>query len=104
MESQVRGNQQGAARPAANLIPPILNRRFEVWYKPSSAAKVVPIRDIKACYIGKLISLKVRLTPKCSLMIIPGTSTNTGTGAEHWFKGLKFEEIYYNNITGTKFN
>lgn len=61
MEAQVRGNQQGgaaAARPTANLIPPILNRRFEVWYKPSSAAKVVPIRDIKASYIGKLISLK----------------------------------------------
>jgi hypothetical protein len=63
MEAQVRGNQPGSSsssRPAANIIPPILNRRFEVWYKPSSSAKVVPIRDIKASYIGKLISLKVR--------------------------------------------
>jgi len=58
MEAQVRGNQPGTARPAANTIPPILNRRFEVWYKPCSAVKAVPIRDIKANCIGKLISLK----------------------------------------------
>jgi DNA replication licensing factor MCM7 len=59
MEAQVRGNQPGTARPAANTIPPILNRRFEVWFKPSSAVKAVPIREIKANCIGKLISLKV---------------------------------------------
>ncbi len=63
MEAQIRGNQPGTARPTANTIPPVLNRRFEVWFKPSSAAKVVPIRDIKAAYIGKLISLKVKVAP-----------------------------------------
>ena len=68
MEAQVRGNQPGSSsRPAANIIPPILNRRFEVWYRPSSAAKTVPIRDIKAAYIGKLISLKVKQEPQPQL-------------------------------------
>ncbi len=40
-------------------IPPELLRRFEVVFKPLSKAKPVPMRQIGAKHVGKLVSVKV---------------------------------------------
>ena len=41
-------------------MPPELLRRFEVAFKPLSKAKTIPMRQIGAAHIGKLVSVKVR--------------------------------------------
>ena len=63
MEQTVRGNQPETNRPAQNKIPAELSRRYDVLIKPQSTDLVVPIRNVKAEYIGKLINLKVRSLP-----------------------------------------
>ena len=40
-------------------MPPELLRRFEVVFKPLSKAKPVPMRQIGAEHVGKLVSVKV---------------------------------------------
>lgn len=40
-------------------MPPELLRRFEVVFKPLSKAKPVPMRQIGAQHVGKLVSVKV---------------------------------------------
>lgn len=44
-------------------MPPELLRRFEVVFKPLSKAKPVPMRQIGAEHVGKLVSVKVMLSP-----------------------------------------
>lgn len=58
MEQLVRGEEADITRKTNNKIPPELGRRFDVLMKPQSSDKVIPVRSIKAEYIGKLISLK----------------------------------------------
>ena len=40
----------------------IYRRRFEVYFKTSSDTKSLPIRDVKASSIGKLINIKGIIT------------------------------------------
>ncbi|XP_023319814.1 DNA replication licensing factor mcm7 [Eurytemora carolleeae] len=58
MTANIRGEEPAHTRGGNNDIPPSLLRRFEVLIKPQSSDKVVHIRDIKAEYIGKLVTLK----------------------------------------------
>ena len=59
MTSSIRGDEPDHNRGGNNDIPPALLRRFEVLIKPQSSDKVGLIRDIKAEYIGKLVTMKV---------------------------------------------
>jgi len=52
------GANPGAAQPVRNTFPPELMRRYEVYFKSQSNEKVIPIRDVKANQIGKLVNIK----------------------------------------------
>jgi len=64
LEARMRGG--GAAgdqasqqqRNAQNQFPPELMRRYEITFKAPSDNKSMPIRDVKASSIGKLVSIK----------------------------------------------
>lgn len=58
MEANIRGDQPDINRRPGNLIPAALLRRFEVLVRPQSSDKIVPLRDVKAEYIGHLINVK----------------------------------------------
>ena len=66
MTANIRGEEPEHNRGGNNDIPPSLLRRFEVLIKPQSSDKVVHIRDIKAEYIGKLVTLKVEILTRSS--------------------------------------
>lgn len=59
MEERLRGAQpnQGAHNPQ-NKFPPELMRRFEIFLKNKSAEKSIPIRQIKAEHVGKLVTVR----------------------------------------------
>ena len=58
--------QEGAApglqQPAGKTLPPELMRRYEVYFKAASAEKILPIREVKAQKIGKLVSIRGIIT------------------------------------------
>ena len=58
--------QEGAApglqQPAGKTLPPELMRRYEVYFKAPSAEKILPIREVKAQKIGKLVSIRGIIT------------------------------------------
>nr|XP_018897771.1 PREDICTED: DNA replication licensing factor Mcm7 [Bemisia tabaci] len=56
MEQQTR--RPGEQRPAANNYPPELIRRYEIYFKDMTINKILPIRDVKAVNIGKLVSIR----------------------------------------------
>ena len=58
-------------------MPPELLRRFEIVFKPLSKAKPVPMRQIGAEHVGKLVSVKVMLSPCIVADIIGGALTQT---------------------------
>jgi len=45
-------------RPQLNNFPQELMRRFEVTFKCATDTKPIPIRDVKADSIGKLVSIR----------------------------------------------
>ena len=55
----VRGEEPDLTRANNNKIPPQLTRRFDVTFNSLSSEKAIAIRDIKAEYVGKLITMKV---------------------------------------------
>ena len=59
MEEKLRGQQpnQGAHHPQ-NKFPPELMRRFEIFFKNLSSEKSIPIRQIKAEQVGKLVTVR----------------------------------------------
>jgi len=84
MEQVVRGDEPDANRASNNKIPLELSRRFQVYVAPQSTDKVVPIRDVKAEYIGKLIKMKGIVTRAAEVkpMIQVATYTCDQCGVE----------------------
>lgn len=59
MEERLRGqqNNQGTHNPQ-NKFPPELMRRFEIYLRNKSSAKSIPIREIKASHVGRLVTVR----------------------------------------------
>eukprot|EP00962_Isochrysis_galbana_P030411 scaffold9862_cov118-Isochrysis_galbana.AAC.2 len=64
MEARVRAAAAAAAQAEvaapdpANLVPPALSRRFNVYVLPRVKEKAVPLREVKAKHIGALLTMK----------------------------------------------
>ena len=82
MDARTRGPNEN--RPPQNAFPPELMRRFEVHFKTSSDTKSVPIREVKAECIGKLINIKGIITRATEVkpMMQVATYTCDQCGAE----------------------
>ena len=50
--------QQPGQQQRRNVFPPELMRRYEVMFKASADSKSVPIRDVKASSIGRLVHIR----------------------------------------------
>ena len=80
--------QEGAApglqQPAGKTLPPELMRRYEVYFKAPSAEKILPIREVKAQKIGKLVSIRGIITRATEVkpMMQVATYTCDQCGAE----------------------
>jgi len=74
----------GVQQPPAKVFPPELMRRFEVYFKTQVSDKVLPIREVKAGQIGKLISIKGIVTRATEVkpMMQVATYTCDQCGAE----------------------
>lgn len=82
MENRTR--QPGDRRDSSNKYPPELMKRFEIYLCNTSTCKPIPIRDVKAGYIGKLVTIRgvvTRATEVKPLMIV-ATYTCDHCGAE----------------------
>ena len=55
---EARTRNAGERRPSNNAFPPELMRRYEVNFRCGSDAKSIPIRDVKAQMIGKLVNIR----------------------------------------------
>uniref|UniRef100_A0A0A9XGX9 DNA replication licensing factor MCM7 n=1 Tax=Lygus hesperus TaxID=30085 RepID=A0A0A9XGX9_LYGHE len=67
-------------RDPHNQYPPELMRRFEIYLKNTPGGKPVPIRDVKAQYIGKLVTVRgvvTRITEVKPLMIVATYTCDT---------------------------
>merc|ERR1719378_1252742 len=75
---------QNATRTTPNNFPAELMRRFEVYFKTPSADKVIPIRDVKAGQVGKLVNIKGIVTRATEVkpMMTVATYTCDQCGAE----------------------
>ncbi|OWR43100.1 minichromosome maintenance complex component 7 [Danaus plexippus plexippus] len=74
----------GEMRDPRNRYPPELIRRFEVYFKDMSTSKSVPIRDVKAEHIGKLVTVRgivTRCTDVKPLLVV-ATYSCSACGAE----------------------
>ncbi|KDR14096.1 DNA replication licensing factor Mcm7 isoform X2 [Zootermopsis nevadensis] len=79
-----RLHQPGEQRDVRNKYPPELMRRFEICFKDMSLNKPVPIRDVKAEHIGKLVTVRGIVT-RCTEvkpMMVVATYTCDRCGAE----------------------
>ncbi|KAL3138278.1 Mcm2-7 hexameric complex component [Trebouxia sp. C0010 RCD-2024] len=94
---QNANNDEDGAAPAEKApdMPPELLRRFEVAFKPLSKATAIPMRQIGAAHIGKLVSVKGICTHVTDVKphIIVATYTDAETGYE-----------VYQHVTGRQFN
>jgi len=75
------GQQDPAAR---NTFPPELMRRYEVYFKSQNNDKIVPIRDVKAAHVGKLVNVRGIVTRATEVkpMMQVATYTCDQCGAE----------------------
>lgn len=74
----------GEMRDPRNRYPPELIRRFEVYFKDLSTSKSVPIREVKAEHIGKLVTVRgivTRCTDVKPLLVV-ATYSCSACGAE----------------------
>ncbi|KAL4705666.1 hypothetical protein ACJJTC_011228 [Scirpophaga incertulas] len=74
----------GEMRDPRNRYPPELIRRFEVYFKDMSNTKTVPIREVKAEHIGKLVTVRgivTRCTDVKPLLVV-ATYSCSACGAE----------------------
>jgi len=78
------GLAPGVQLPQQLSFPPELMRRYEVYFKSQSSDKIVPIRDVKACQIGKLTIIKGIITRATEVkpMMQVATYTCDQCGAE----------------------
>ena len=75
-------------------FPPELMRRFEVYFRTPGTEKSLPIREVKAACIGKLVNVKGIVTRATEVkpMMVVATYTCDQCGAET-----------YQTVTGTAF-
>ena len=74
---EARTRNPGENRPAHNAFPPELMRRYEVNFKLNSDIKSLPVRDVKAEHIGKLVNIRgivTRATEVKPMLQVPGLS------------------------------
>ncbi|KAK7864443.1 hypothetical protein R5R35_000475 [Gryllus longicercus] len=84
MALEQRNRQPGEERDPHNKYPPELMRRYEVYFKDLSLTKPVPIRDVKANHIGKLVTVRGVVT-RCTEvkpMMVVATYSCDQCGAE----------------------
>ncbi|KAK5645779.1 hypothetical protein RI129_004243 [Pyrocoelia pectoralis] len=82
MENRMR--QPNEQRDLHNKYPPELMRRYEIYFKNMDVAKTLPIREVKADSIGKLVTVKGIVT-RCTEvkpMMSVATYTCDQCGAE----------------------
>ncbi|CAH1643254.1 unnamed protein product [Spodoptera littoralis] len=84
----------GEMRDPRNRYPPELIRRFEVYFKDLSSSKSLPIREVKAEHIGKLVTIRgivTRCTDVKPLLVV-ATYSCAACGAETYqpVRGLQF--------------
>nr|UPN66600.1 DNA replication licensing factor MCM7 [Colaphellus bowringi] len=82
MENRIR--QPNEHRDARNKFPPELMRRYEIYFQDFSAKKTVPIREVKAEHIGKLVTVRGIVTRCIEVkpMLSVATYTCDQCGAE----------------------
>jgi len=79
------GVPEGQRNPdARNTFPPELMRRYEVYFKAQENDKVIPIRDVKAGQVGKLVNIRGIVTRATEVkpMMTVATYTCDQCGAE----------------------
>ena len=81
-DGQPQGQPQDPA--SRNQFPPELMRRYEVYFKSQSSDKIIPIRDVKADYVGKLVNVRGIVTRATEVkpMMSVATYTCDQCGAE----------------------
>jgi len=81
-EGQPPGQQDQQTRN--NTFPPELMRRYEVYFKSQNSDKVIPIRDVKATHVGKLVNVRGIVTRATEVkpMMQVATYTCDQCGAE----------------------
>ncbi|CAH1401536.1 unnamed protein product [Nezara viridula] len=81
-----RNRQSGEVRESNNAHPPELMRRFEVYFKNLSTVKPIPIREVKANFIGKLVTIQGIVTRATEVkpLISVATYTCDHCGAESY--------------------
>jgi len=81
---EARTRNAGERRPTNNAFPPELMRRYEVNFRCGSDAKPIPIRDVKAQSIGKLVNIRGIVTRATEVkpMLQVATYTCDQCGAE----------------------
>merc|ERR1712012_1071239 len=69
---------------ARNTFPPDLMRRFEVYFKSQNNDKIIPIREVKAACVGKLVNIRGIVTRATEVkpMMSVATYTCDQCGAE----------------------
>ncbi|KAI4466471.1 dna replication licensing factor mcm family member [Holotrichia oblita] len=92
-----RARQPNEQRNPQNKFPSELMRRYEIYFKESSTCKIVPIREVKAEHIGKLVTVRGIVT-RCGdvkPMMCVATYTCDQCGAETYqpVNGLSFMPI-----------
>ncbi|XP_049822824.1 DNA replication licensing factor Mcm7 [Aethina tumida] len=82
MEQRLR--QTNEQRDPRNKFPQELMRRFEIYFKDMSTSKTVPIREVKAEHIGKLVTVRGIVTRSTEVkpMMSVATYTCDQCGAE----------------------
>ncbi|XP_044751759.1 DNA replication licensing factor Mcm7 [Coccinella septempunctata] len=82
MEQRLR--QPNEHRDPKNKFPSELMRRFEIYFKDSSLSKILPIREVKAESIGKLVTVRGIVTRSTEVkpLISVATYTCDQCGAE----------------------
>lgn len=84
LEARTRQPGQDQGQENRNQFPPELMRRYEVFFKSSSASKTTPIRLVNAGSIGKLVNIKGIVTRATEVkpMMQVATYTCDQCGAE----------------------
>lgn len=79
-----RSRQNNEQHDERNKFPPELMRRYEIYFKDMTTSKTVPIRDVKADQIGKLVTVRGIVTRATEVkpMISVATYTCDQCGAE----------------------
>ena len=87
------GTAPGLQQPAGKTLPPELMRRYKVYFKAPSAEKILPIREVKAQKIGKLVSIRGIITKELTVKN-PVETHEGGLGQDDPENKQKVEEAY----------